>query len=239
MRARVLVGLLGLVGLLCASCSPMLRRSTTGWKEEGTIYAIAATPEGRLVPDGWKIANYDAVDDGYRKTLRDDQRDLELKRKEDDGVLVLVTELLPEDAAEKKAEVLADRWLDKLVSNPKSGAEGAETMDGRTGLYDDVLPKERTIATAQIGLMQRSIVASGHDVQVTRRAMFPVPNGEGAELEAMLTGRGLSAPDHALFLAILRPYAGRHMVVVAYGNTPHMFPGGVEDASNLAHRIRF
>jgi hypothetical protein len=191
------------------------------------------------VPDGWTVANYDAVADGYRKTLRDDPRDLELKRKADDGILVLVTESLPEDAAEKKVEVLADRWLDQLVANPRNGADGTESLDGRSGLYDDVLPKERTIATARFGLVSRPLVEGGRDVQVTRRATFSVPNGEGAELEAALMGRGASAPDRSLFLAILRPNAGKHMVVVAYGNTPHMFAGGAEDASSLAHRIRF
>jgi hypothetical protein len=239
MRVARLVSIAAAASLL-AACGPTLKLSPGGWKEDGAAYTIAPAPDGGIMPAGWSLASHTRSGDGFSKASVNDMRDLELKRTTDDGVLVVVTESIAADDAEKKPAVLADRWLDTLVSSPKQGINGVVSLDGRSGLYDDVLPKPREVGTVTVGWRSASVTELARHVQVLRRAEFAVAGGEGGEVEADLLPNGAPGPDRNLYVAILRSASKRdRIVVVAYSNTPSMFAPGVEDASGLAHRLRF
>jgi hypothetical protein len=228
---------------LFAGCGPTLRRSPAGWKQDNAIYAISARPDGRMMPPGWRLENFEPAGDGFRKSSVDDLRDFEFRSSEDDGVLVVVTEGLAEDTIQKKPEALATRWLDVVVLAPHEGADGVKSLDGRSGLYDPVLPPPRAVSTVTLNYGLSAATGTVHEAgrfpQVSRRADFSVANGEGSELEADLVARSAPGPDRSLYLAVLRPMFRGRIVVVAYSNAPSMFPAGARDASDLAHRIRF
>jgi hypothetical protein len=241
-RNVLLFGLVCLMTLfLLAGCGPTLRLSPAGWKQDNATYAISARPDGRRMPPGWRLENFEPAGDGFRKRSDDDARDFEFRRSEDDGVLVVATESLAADSLQKKPEGLAARWLDVVVIDPHRGDDGVKSLDGRGGLYDAMLPPRRDVAILALnsGLTAATVREAGRFPQVTRRADILVANGEGSELEADLVARGAPGPDRSLYLAILRPTSRGRMVVVAYSNAPTSFPTGARDASDLAHRIRF
>jgi hypothetical protein len=228
---------------LCSACTSVsLARSADKWKEDGAIYSIAALPDGRLMPDGWKVDNFDAAAQGFRKQSTEDARDLLLKRVTDDGALVVVTEWTKSEEAPKVVDVFADRWIAAMLENPHKGVDGIATQDGRSGLYDDVLPPvPTTTATVSVpgSLFPAQIDTSlGRRIEVTRREKFAVPGGDGveAEVHASPEGPGLS---NDVYVAVLRPKDQDRIIVVAYSNTKSLFVEGEADAASLARRIRF
>jgi hypothetical protein len=232
-----------LLTALCSACTSIsLARSADTWKETGAIYSIAALPDGRLMPNSWKVDNFDVAAQGFQKQSFEDARDLLLKRVTDDGALVVVTESTKPEDAQKVVDVFADRWIASMLENPHEGVRGIETQDGRSGLYDDVLPPVPTTkATVNIpGHLFPTEVDTqvGRRVEIARREPFVVPGGDGveAEVHASPEGPGLSKD---LYLAVLRPKGQDRIIVVAYSNTKSLFAEGESDAAGLARRIRF
>src|SRR5580693_7545683 len=119
MRASIL-GALPLV-LLLVGCGATLPRGPSGWHGSPSPYSVAPLEGGALVPAGWAVHGYSTEKDGYRRG--DDEPpslDLQLNRTEDDGVLLLTHDRLEEGDLGKRHDVLADRWVDHVVMNPKS-----------------------------------------------------------------------------------------------------------------------
>jgi hypothetical protein len=217
--------------LTLAACGPTLTRSPAGWRVDGAKYTIAPEAEDRLMPEGWVLANYNKSGDGFRKESQDDRRDFEIKRVEDDGILVLATEEVPSDAQGKKLEVLADRWFQRVVVAPKDDDEDP---------YADVVPPLHDRKSVEIGFHTATgDTIRGRSVEITKKQEFTVPNGSGFEAEATLVPLGAPGPDRRLYLSVLRAANGGRLVVIAYANTPAMFDAGVSGASGLAHRVRF
>jgi hypothetical protein len=226
------VRLLRLVSFACAllvtSCAPTLRRAPTGaWQEEGRGYAIAAAPNGQVMPDTWTLTNFTSDDSEFRKVTSDDGRDLAMMRKEDDGLLVVATENIAEDAREKKLEVLSDRWIQQVV------------IDSDPGAFEEIVPKAEPMSVTS-GLRYAEV----HDPNIrsavlVHRTPFDVPRGAGVESEIDIVARGAAGPGRKLYLAIVRATGASQMVIVAYGNTPTMFSTGLADAQSLARRIVF
>jgi hypothetical protein len=222
---------LALVLSLVAGCGPTFVRGPQGWKMNDATYTIAPAPDGKVLPAGWKLANYDEVGDGYRKHNNLDKRDIQAKRTEDDGILVIVTEEVPKDDLEKKLPVLAEHWLAREVVKP----EGDEDTD----LYWGVVPPLVTTGTVSVGWRTATAaVTHGRDAQIVRQGDFTVPGAAGYEAELSLVPTGASGPDRRLYLAVIRP-PGEKVVMVAYGNTVGQFASGLADAEGLAHRLRF
>jgi hypothetical protein len=221
------------LGLGTAACGATLTRGPGGWHESRLTYSVAPLEGGALFPAGWKIEGYAQKEDGFRReTDKWNAPDLELHRVEDDGILMVAGYTLKEEDLPKRAEVLADRWLDKVVQNPKEGDEDVE-------MFASVAPFIKKTATGSVGLYSTSAtVVSGHQVQTDRREPFTVPGGEGAELLTTLSPAG-SSPDRRLYVAVIKQTNGEHYVVVAYGNTPPMFDKGVADATSFARRVHF
>ena len=48
-----------LAALLVGCTSVSLVRTEVGWREDGAVYSIAALPDGHLMPDGWRVDNFD------------------------------------------------------------------------------------------------------------------------------------------------------------------------------------
>jgi hypothetical protein len=241
MRLRIFPLLLLLATAVgCSSVS--LRRGPDSWKEDGALYSILPTPEGKLMPDGWRVDNFDPSAEGFRKQHESDARDLLLKRASDDGALVVVTEWTKPEDAEKKAAVFLDRWIAGVVQAPHPTYGGAASLDGRGGLYDDVLkPLDDTVAS--VTLPGRFIPTTVHadrkrNVETKSRADFDVPGGEGSEVQLHAAPEGAGS-DQDIYAAVLRPKGQDRIVVVAYSNTESQFAASQPDAAALARRIRF
>ena len=187
------------------------------------------------MPDGWAIANYKKSGDHLEKTEVNDVRDLVAKRTGDDGVVVLETEELKGDAANKKLEVIAEQWIRRVAVSPS---------DDATARFDELIPPLVTVTKASLvtpsgpafGEMETQ---HGRSAAVVSNADVAIPNGSGYEITTDLTPIGGQEPDRRLYLAILKPSHGWRVVVVAYANTPAMFAGGAGDAAALARRVRF
>jgi len=240
MRARHIALVASL--LLSTACGATLVRGPTGWHEGERSYSIAPLDNGDLVPAGWTLKGYSQRKDGFR---RDDSAlylalELDVRRMQDDGILGVQSYWLDEPDRAKRPEVLADRWFDRVVQNPK-------TDDEMASLFADVVPPLKMTATTEAtqanGLNWRSSSSSttalfGHNLKIERRETFAVTGGEASETTATLSPRE-APPDRKLYLAILKPTAAGRYVVVAYANTPTMFDGGLAEATSFAHRIHF
>ncbi len=218
--------------LSLTGCGPTLTRGPTGWRDSAFPFSIAPLDDGKLVPRGWALAEYTVKDEGFRREdTATDLADLELKRVEDDGAMLVVHYRIEDDDHSKLPEVFAERWLDRVVANPKD--------DEQLAKFRAVVPKLETTATGTVGWHSVSeTTVAAMTMQVDSRETFSVPAGEGAELTVTIAPPG-SPPDHRLYVAVLKPTAGKDYAVVAYGNTPAMFDGGLQDARALAHRLRF
>jgi len=217
--------------LTLSGCGPTLVHTPKGWHVDGASYVIEADPSGRVMPAGWVLSNYEKAGEGFRKDAQDDMRDLAFKRTEDDGLLILAVEHLDQDSLEKKLEVVAERWLQRVVMNPE---------DVEDPVFEGIAPPIKTTMHVSSGLrFATGESIRGRNVDVKRRLAFEVPNGDGFELEANLVPGGAPGPDRALYLSVLRPTNVGIVVVIAYANTPSMFAAGTADAEGLAHRVRF
>jgi hypothetical protein len=217
---------------LATACGPDVTRGANGWKVGGASYSIQPVADGGIMPQGWKLTNAEKAGDGFRR-LPTSALDLEIRRSEDDGILVVATEGLPEDGVGKKLQVLAERWLQRVVIEPQD--------DGDNDAYADVVPPIVKTTRMQVGLRSGSAEAvNGRSVQAVRQEDFSVPGGGGYELDAQLVPAGAPGPDRRLYLAVLRSdHEASRVVVVAYANTPGMFDAGAAGAADLAHRMRF
>jgi hypothetical protein len=227
LTSLVVASLLGLAG-----CGPTFTRGAAGWRESGLPYTIAPLPNGDLVPAGWTLDGFTTVSGGYRRDPVESSVDLQLDRVEDDGVLVVKSYPLESDDAAKRPEVLLERWLDTVVEHPSADADPK--------LYDRVVPPIKTTATGSVGLRAiESTVVSGRNVSFDKRETFSVPGGEAAEAWITAAPRG-SPPDRRLYVVVQKQTSPElRYAVVAYGNTPSMFDGGLADATSFAHRIHF
>jgi hypothetical protein len=219
---------------LVAGCGPTLTRGPTGWHDSAFPFSIAPLDDGALVSKGWRLAEYTATDQGFRRedtAQVTDLADLELKRIEDDGALFVVHYTIDDDDRSKLPEVFAERWLDRIVANPKDDMQAAK--------FRAVVPKLETTATGTVGWRSVSeTILHGHTMQVDSRETFPVPACEAIGLTVTIAPPG-SPPDHRLYVAVIKPTAGTDYAIVAYGNTPTMFDRGLEDARSFARRLRF
>jgi hypothetical protein len=219
------------LALVLTGCGPTLVHTPLGWKVNGAAYIIDPDAHGRVMPEGWILSNYETAGDGFRKDSVDDPRDLAMKRNEDDGILILATESISSEDEGKKLEVLAERWLQRVVMNPE---------DGEDKVFEGIAPPLTTTVHLQSGLtFGTGHTTHGRNVDVTRRGEFAVRNGTGFELEANLVPGGATGPDRALYLGFVRSMSSGRLVVIAYANTPSMFASGTADASGLAHRVHF
>src|ERR1700761_8485847 len=89
MRCAVAVTSVAL--LLCLSgCGPALTRGPTGWHDSAFPFTITPLGDGTLVPKGWTLADYTPNDNGFRRDdSASDLIDLQIKRTEDDGALLV------------------------------------------------------------------------------------------------------------------------------------------------------
>jgi len=241
MRSRISLLVLSLGAALgCSSVS--LRRGPDAWKEDGALYSILPTPDGKLMPDGWRVDNFDPSAEGFRKQHHSDARDLLLKRASDDGALVVVTEWTKPEDAEKKAAVFLDRWIAAVLQAPHSTYGSTASLDGRPGLYDDVI-KHLDETVASVNVPGRFIPSTVHldrkrDVATKSRDDFEVQGGDGSEAELHASPQG-SGVDQDIYAAVLRPRGQDRIIVIAYSNTESQFTAGETDAAALARRIRF
>lgn len=221
-----------LTALSLAACGPTLTRGPTGWHDSAFPFTVAPLDDGALVPKGWKLDAYTPKAQGFSRDEPDGVGgDLRLKRVQDDGALVVAHYELEDDDRAKLPEVFVERWLDRVVVNPKDDDESAN--------FKDVIPKVETTATGAVGWRPvTATVRSGHTTQVDARQTFSVPGCDAAEMTVTIAPPG-SPPDRRLYVAVVKPKAGKDYAVVVYGNTPTMFDGGLEDARSLAHRLRF
>jgi hypothetical protein len=227
MRIAPLVAL----GLLLTACGPTLTLGPNGWHEDSAAYTVAPLDDGKLFTPAWYLADYATKDQGYR---HDDasESDFTLKRREDDGVMVAYSNPLTGETREKAPEVLADRWVDRVVANPKSD-------DPWLDAYHEVVPTLEMTSEAHVGLYSASShTVLGHDVQVLKREAFQVPGGTGAELVAKIGPKGANA-DRAVYVAVAKADKGDRYVILAYGNTVAQFEKGFDDARSFAHRVKF
>jgi hypothetical protein len=217
--------------LLSTACGATLTRGPTGWHESDRPYSIAPLTNGDLLPPGWKLARYSERQDGFRRDNDDAPFDLELRRREDDGVMVVLSYFVPEEDRQKRPEVLAERWLDRYVQQPRDDDSAISTSG--------VVPTTSSTSTASFGLHSISATTLyGRNVQTDSRESFAVPGGDAVEVTTTLAPSG-SPPDRRLYLAVLRQANGERYAVVAYGNTPSMFERGLPDAIAFAHRVHF
>jgi hypothetical protein len=219
--------------LALVACGATLTRGPAGWHETATPYSITPLESGDLFPAGWALDGYEARKDGFRRNdTHSEAFDFKLKRVEDDGVLLVAHYFLEDEDRAKRPEVLADRWIDRLVQNPKSD-------DGASDVFAPVIPKLEMTATGTVGLRSLSSTeVRGRAVQVDLRGPFTVPAGEGAEITATLAPVG-APPDRRLYVALVKQMGGNRYAIVAYGNTPTMFEKGLADATSFAHRVHF
>ncbi|HEY2510002.1 MAG TPA: hypothetical protein VGI39_04075 [Polyangiaceae bacterium] len=217
--------------LLLAGCGATLTRGPNGWHESSNPYSIAPLQSGALVPTGWKLAFYTVKEGGFRRDDNvDSPVDLELKRADDDGVLVVTHDRLDDDDQSKRPAVLAERWLDRIVRNPKSD-------DADLARYADVVPKLETTIEGSVGLRTiSSTMLRGRSVQMDSSAALP--SADGVEMTATLAPPG-AAPDRRVYVAILKRTGSADCVLVAYGNSPSQFERGLADASAFARRVQF
>jgi hypothetical protein len=229
------IGLLlsALLLTLATACGPDVTRGANGWKVAGAPYSVQPVADGGIMPQGWKLTNAETAGDGFRRSQAS-ALDLEIRRTEDDGILVVATEGLAEDGVGKKLQVLAERWLKRVVIEPQDDDSGNDA-------YADVVPPIVKTTRMQVGLRSGSAEAlNGRSVQTVRQEDFSVPGGGGYELDAQLVPAGAPGPDRRLYLAVLRgDHEASRVVVVAYANTPGMFDAGAAGAADLAHRMRF
>ena len=224
------------LALLLAACGATLTRGPAGWHESPSPYSVAPLENGALFPAGWALDGYAVEKNGFRRT--DDgpaSPDFKLKRIEDDGVLLVTHDQLVDEDAAKRPDVLADRWIERIVRSPK-------TDDDATELFAPVVPRLETTASGTVGFgFGAPIVTTttkGRTVQVDSRETFPLPGADGSELTATLAPLGAS-PDRRLYLAVIKQSGSSRYAVIAYGNTPTMFERGLADAAAFAHRLRF
>ena len=108
--------------LVTASCGPTLTRGPTGWHESIVPYSVAPLADGALFAAGWGLRGYVTKDDGFRRDVPDvGGPDFELVRVEDDGAMFVASYPLEEADRAKLPEVLADRWIARVVQNPSNG----------------------------------------------------------------------------------------------------------------------
>jgi hypothetical protein len=216
--------------LLLIACGPTLTLGPSGWHEETTRYTVAPLDDGRLFTPGWYLVNYDSSGNGFRHHDEFAGGDFSFRRREDDGAMLVFTESLEPVDRERLPEVLADRWIERVVTNPQTGDDW---------LFDfaPVVPPRET--TARLNLSFRSAtIANGRTVEFKERTSFTVPGASVHELVAVLSVAG-GAPGRGLYLAVAKPASPGSYVVLAYGNSLPRFQVGLDDARSFAHRLRF
>jgi hypothetical protein len=214
-------------------CGPTLARGPEGWHEDHFNYFVTPLDDGNLFTAGWRLDNYKPTDGGFRRGLQqDDRTHLKLLRAQDDGALYLTSYPIAPEDQEKLPEVLADRWLDRIVRTP-------QTSDTDVTMFAPVVSRRVITATTQVGL--RTFTAEsvvGRSVTCDKRETFDVPRGHGAELTCSLAPPG-SDVDRLLYLAVIKNEGGSLFALVVYGNTPTVFDAGLPDATSFAHRVHF
>ncbi len=94
----------------CACASLTLTRGAAGWQLESKGFLVEPVRDGRMMPDGWLLQNYDKVSKGAYAQRRPAELDLTFSRSDDDGILA-VEEL---QVDRKKLRVLIDRFVNDL-----------------------------------------------------------------------------------------------------------------------------
>ncbi len=133
-----------------SSCGLRLTRGPGGWTLEEHDFAVMPIKDGRLMPDGWLLQNYEKVAKGnYQQKQRADIA-LTFSRSEDDGFLAidelelpsgktlrtltermmqeLRTQQIEVSAGQYRAYVQIDEPVTELVSAPVAG-EGIEAYE--------------------------------------------------------------------------------------------------------------
>jgi hypothetical protein len=233
---RSCVALLVLLLGTTVGCSHVaLRKGPDSWKEDDAPYSIQPTSDGKLMPDGWRLDNFDPSAEGFRKQHHQDGRDLLWKRTADDGVFVVVTETTKPEDADKKAAVFLDRWIGAVVESPHISYGTTATLDGRAGIYDDVVAPLKNGVPAGPNVVALNF---RRDVETKNRADFEVPGGDGSEALVHATPRAAGVAQ-SIYAAAVRPKGQDRVVFLAYSNTESQFEAGATDAAAFARRIRF
>ncbi len=227
-RALAMFLLLASIG----ACGPTLTRGPTGWHESTMPFTIAPLADGSLFAEGWGLRGYTLKDDGYRREAETvDGANLELIRSEDDGALFVASYPIDEADRNKLAEVLAGRWITRVVRSPLID-------DNLVHDFEAVVPLRKTTASTPGWPPVTASVLSGRNVQIDQQSTFTVPGGDGAESTSTLSPPG-SPADRRLYVAVIKQTGGERFVLVTYGNSVAAFDKGLPDATAFARRIRF
>ncbi len=199
-------------------------------------------PNGALLPETWRLKNYEPSSDGsYAKAAGDDRHDILATRISDDGVMVVMSETLVE-YGDKSSDALLDRFVKEVL---RPAADGRETGDfpARPDDYDlAVSPVE---STTKLHLFPVAAIEGVPlpSFRTVRRGAFDVGGGAVAEMEINRTPPEGGDADRKLYLAIARPTqpgaAHKLAVVVLYANTPGGYAAGLTDVMDYVHRVTF
>jgi hypothetical protein len=225
----------------------LLELGPQGWRVPEAKYTIAPVEGNRVMPDGWRITNYEKTGSGqFEKQSTDDTRDLELRRTSDDGIAVIATEVLPVSDYEKSDQTLAERFA-RTVSG--AGESDDATSDARKKIEEDfaaaaklkdIVSKVRLRAIGpRAGVASATIsTPQQYSIRVLRNDSFDLPGGHGCEIEIERTPTGASDPDRKFYAALLRPRRGPQFIGLVYGDSPSTFGDGAAQVAALARRFR-
>lgn len=199
---------------LLLGCAPSLVRTNNVWKYESSSYELAALPDGRIMPDGWALTNYEKKGEGRLEQAPGETAHLRYVRNDDDGIFELSPVRLSDG---KRLRVYAERYISQM----------------RT--HQEVVTVRNWVGIPQ----STAMVDVDHPVQEVASAPFTGDRLEGYEAIVEQRRPGEQQPYRLLYLAFVRPVNGFDAVQVAYENSPSAFKNGVDDVRALVRRIRF
>jgi hypothetical protein len=185
-----------------------LTRGPEGWAVQQKSFTIEPIKDGRIMPDGWLLQNYDKVAKGQYTQRQEAEVDLTFGRSSDDG-FVSIDEMNVE--SQKTLRTLADRIKSDLRTRQ---------LEVSIGRYRALVEVDEPVTELASGTIAGDGI-EGYELVLAQRH-----RGE------------TDAYRHVYFALIRSHARPGLLTTVCYVNTPAAFRDGVADARGLARRVK-
>jgi hypothetical protein len=204
--------LLALVSSSLACARPQLLREADGaLRPAGRPYAIELLSDGRLMPAGWQLDNYEKTESGLRLRERDDRSDFLFSHVLDDAKIVILTRDLSRHQREESMVQLVNELLGEMRSWHLYRTAG--------GIWNSVM---------------------GFQFLEVRPANAVAKAGaEAIDLVADMAQRAVAGPLGRAYFLWARTADKERVTILFYVSSPLGFEDGYVDVKDLVRRLVF